>query len=207
MIHQEGVGIISPPTMPWLGTSLHNLVVLKLKDDSVNLLNLLPVAVEVKCKTNRDTICNKERALMRSGNIWCFERVILRRGMSTLQSEIERFRTLVPDANHRTQCMHHVTTAELGYLLYVILDDVGNIMRVVFVEVDDNYVKQYRHMLSCLYGAHLRVFYEGSSEEIQDTLIDLERKHQDDFRHAADGFALFHRLCLKFDKGRGLLRA
>ena len=45
--------------------------------------------------------------------------------MSTLQSEIERFRTLVPDANHRTQCMHHVATAELGYLLYVIFRRCG----------------------------------------------------------------------------------
>ena len=60
ILHQEDVGIISPPTMPWLGTSLHNLVVLKLKDDSVNLLNLLPVAVEAKCKTNGDTIATKK---------------------------------------------------------------------------------------------------------------------------------------------------
>ena len=79
---------------------------------------------------------------------------------------------------------------------YVVADKNGVSIRIVLVRVASQWRSAYLMMLEKIYNGYLKVFYEGSDQEIISTFIELERDFKGDFRHATDGFMMYQRLQL-----------
>jgi len=104
---------------------------------------------------------------------------------------VKRFKTLVPDASHRVQLIHHASATSIPWVLYNISDEF-EIMRVVLIQFDIPSLKMYHKFVTLFTIDYLDwVPSENLSSDIQWDILEAKGISKDTVE---EGFAMFHAL-------------
>lgn len=155
------LGLVKSSSQSFCASSLDSLASMFCK--TPNGYERILTAVEVKSKTNLKTRRNS-----RFINQGCpFE--------SVHAGDAVRFRELIPDRSHRTQCVHHAVVANVRHCLYVIATT-EKIQRVVLIEVSGDIQKKHKHVLEIVHERYKDIFMSlrGECETLSWRLTDLE---------------------------------